>query len=191
MARSGLSDLLLQLRGMTDAGTADYTIGTASYWDSDQLQVVLDRNRRDVQRELLTPVQKHVGGGTVQYLEYRSQFGNFEQTTGGTAIFVVETSTGSDASTANYSVDYARGIVTFTSDQAGTSYYLTGRAYDLNGAAADVWRMKAANSAKLFNFSTDNHSLSRAQLMEHCLQMADYYAGQQEAGVVTMYRSDN
>jgi hypothetical protein len=193
MARSGLSDLFLQVRAMTDAGTADYTQtgGTAVYWDDNQLQIVLDRHRTDITFEPLQMVPKRVGGGTVQYLEYRSEYANFEQTTGGTAIFIVEDSTGTDSGTANWSADYARGVVTFGSDQAGTAYYLTGRSYDLNAAAADIWRTKAAQASKRFDFSSDNHSVSRSQLMKNALEMASYYEGKASVAVTTLYRSDN
>lgn len=190
MSRSTLATLIDQLRGLTDAGHADYNLGTAVYWDADQLQAVLDRHRLDVRREPLHAVVDYLSGGTVRYLEYRSAHAHFETTDGGTAVFVVEDSTGADVGTASYTPDYLRGVITFGADQAGTAYYLTGRAYDLNAAAADVWRMKAANVAKYYDFSTDNHSMSRSQMHKHYLEMADYYAGQSAPQVITMYRSD-
>jgi len=192
-ARAGLSDLIQQLRGMTNAGTADYSVGTASFWDGDQMQVILDRHRIDVYQELLEVHPERKGGGTIHFKEYRSQYRNFEQTTGGTAIFVVEDVTGADSGTANWSADYARGIVTFAANQGGTAYLLTGRAYDLNAAAADVWRMKASAFAEQFDFSTDNHSVSRSQKIKNALEMAQYYeglSGVNGANTVTMYRSD-
>lgn len=192
-ARTGLNDLILQLRGMVNAGTADYAIGTANYWDGDHLQEVLDRHRQEVYHEQLTLVPKYTAGGSVNYFDYQSSFRNFEQTTGGTAVFVVEDSTGADSGTANWSADYARGLISFTSNQAGTVYYLTGRSYNLNGAAADIWRMKAAAVADQFDFSTDNHSMSRSQRIKNYLNMAAMYeakAGLTGENVITLYRSD-
>jgi hypothetical protein len=189
-ARSGLSDLIETLRSMTDAGTGDYTLGTATFWDSDHLQAVLDRHRIDVYFDRLAPIPYRPGGGSVQYFEYQSRWDNFEKTTGGTAIFIVENGVGTDQGTADYSVDYMRGRVTFAADQYGTAYYVTGRSYDLNAAAADVWRQKASQAAKLYDVRTDNHGLSRSQIMMHCTQMAAYYANQGRANVIELRRGD-
>jgi hypothetical protein len=182
--------MIVTLRGMTDAGTADWTNGTAIYWDDDQMQAVLDRRRMDVYRQPLTAIPDHVGASELSYKTYRTKWGNIEATDGGTAIFVVEDSIGNDQGTALWSADYARGVVTFGADQEGTAYYITGRSFDLNGAAADIWRMKAANAAKLYNFSTDSHSLSRSQIMEHCLKMCSYYENMSPVEVVEVFRSD-
>ena len=50
---------------------------------------------------------------------------------------LVEDSDGDIIGTANWTADYARGLISFTADQAGTTYFVTGRTYDLNAAAAD------------------------------------------------------
>lgn len=190
MARSTLADLIATLRGMTDAGIADWTSGTAIYFDANQMQIVLDRHRVDVYRQPLTSVPDLNGSALASYRTYRTKLANLEVTDGGSAIFIVEDSVGNDQGTALWSADYAQGIVTFGADQKGTAYYLTARSFDLNGAAADVWRMKAANAAKLYNFSTDNHNLSRSQIMDHCLKMCSYYEARSPAEVVEVYRSD-
>ena len=192
MARTTMAELIDVLRGMTQAGTADYTLGTATYWDADQMQRVLDRYRLEVLREQLAPTEYYAAGGTIQYYDYYSQWGNYEQTSGGTAIFIVENATGTDAGTATWSADYLNGKVTFVSDTGGSAYYLTGRSYDLNRAASDIWRQKASYYANTFDFSTDNHSIKRSDIYKHCLQMADYYASLSDAGqaVTLMTRSD-
>lgn len=175
-ARTTLATLIDRLRGMTNAGTADYSLGTANFWDGDHMQDVLDRHRTDVKREPLTMVSDLLGGGSVSYTEYRSRFMNYEATSGGSAIFIVENSTGANVGTASYSVDYQNGIVTFGANQAGTLYYLTGRSFNLNAAAADVWRQKAAHYADTkFDFSTDGHSIKRSQLVQQAMDMAERY----------------
>ena len=189
-ARTGLSHLIDVLRGMCEAGTADYSIGTAQYWHSDMMERVLDRHRKDIVHEQLGKIQDW-NGGTVRYLEYVSQFKNFEQTTGGTSIFIVEHGTGADVSTSNYSVDYFRGRVTFSADTGGSTLYLTGRSYDLDGAASDIWRQKAGHAANLYDFSTDNHSFKRSQFMDHCLKMAAYYERNAGSKTVVVTRGDN
>jgi hypothetical protein len=186
-----MAELIETLRGMTDAGTADYTIGTAAYWDGDHIQTVLDRHRVDVYFEPLQPVEKYTSGGSVEFHTYYSVYKNYEQTSGGTAIFWLEDGTGADVGTVNYTVDYLNGRITFTADTEGTVYYLTGRSYDLNAAAADVWRQKASHYAtRAVDFSTDNHRFSQSQIIRHCQDMATYYASMGAPVVVTLERSD-
>lgn len=48
--------------------------------------------------------------------------------------------------------------------------------WDLNAAAAEGWRMKAGKVAGDFNFSADNASYSKADVLAHCLEMETKYA---------------
>lgn len=165
MARSTMVDLIETLRGMTQAGQADYTVAGVSYWSDDQLQAVLDRHRLDVHHELLRSVESWQGGGSVAYYDYYSEHGSFEHTGGGTALFIVEDSTGTNAGTALWTADYSRGQVTFSADTKGIRYYLSGRSYDLNGAAADVWRQKASQVALTgYSWSTDNMRVDKSSV---------------------------
>jgi len=187
-----MAELIDVLRGMTQAGTADYTLGTATFWDGDQMQRVLDRYRFSVTREQLGKIEFYAGGGTIEYYDYVSQWGNYEQTSGGSAIFWIEDGVGDNIGTASYTADYLSGRITFSSDTGGTTYYLTGRSYDLNRAASDIWRQKASYYANTFDFSTDNHSVKRSDIYKHCLEMASYYATLSDSGqsVTIMTRSD-
>jgi len=185
-----MTELIDLVRGMTDTAAGQYTAGTQSYWSTDHVQALLDRHRLDVMHEPLISIDKWVGGGTVQWLEYQSRHRNFEQTDGGTAVFEIENGVGTNVGTASYSVDYPRGRVTFTSDQGGTAYYLTGRSYDLNATAADIWRQKAAHYAAAYDIRTDNHGLTRSQLMKQALEMADIYDQMGGPQTITLTRSD-
>jgi len=186
-------DLILQLRALADAGTLDYTQtgGTAVYWDGDQLQIVLDRHVSRVYREQLISYPQIIAGGTPLYQEYRSAYRNWERIESGTVQFNLEAGAGITPGTTLWAADYALGIITFSASTGGSVYFVSGRSYDLYGAAADVWRAKAGQAGKLFDFSTDNHSLKRSQIMDHCLKMADYYSTLQIAPVTSLYRSDN
>lgn len=192
-ARTTLSQLIDRLRTFGQAGTGDWTLGTAIYWDSDHLQQVLDAHRHDLYRIPLVPHPKHVGG-SIQYFEYHTGYQYFEKTSGGTAIFVIEDGLGNDQSTGgtpSWSADYMRGVVTFTTDRGGTPYYVTGRIYDLNGAAADIWRTKADHySGTHFDFSTDNMSVKRSQVIDHSLTMAERYEAKAWAISAQMDRGD-
>lgn len=189
MARDTLNTLRYELRAMCDVTPAEYSLGTALFWDDDQLDAVLDRHRTDVYQAGLESRPTRTGGGTLSYQHYYSEYSNFEESSGGTALFVVEDTAGNDVS--GYTVDYQRGIVTFAANTSGSAYLITGRSFDLNAAAADIWKRKAARYAQAYDVSTDNHSLSRSQLMKHALEMAEYYGAMAEPTVVTLHRSDN
>jgi len=186
-ARTGMADLIEQVRGMTDAGVEDYTIGTTTYWSDTSLQTTMDRHREIVFNAPLRSQPTYHAGGSVEYRTYYLGWDNVES---GTSAFTLEDSTGEDIAGTAYSCDYAAGIVTFNYDTLGSSLYWTGRSYDLNAAAADIWRMKASHSAKYYNFSTDNHNLSRAQLYEHFMQQAQYYERMAQPSSVLLIRTD-
>lgn len=192
-ARAGMAELITELRGMAEAGTADYVVGAGTYWDDTQLQNILDLHRHDLAFEQLEMYPVQVAAGSLSYQDYRSQYTFFEATTGGTAIFYLQDSTGATIGTTNYTPDYRRGQFQFSTDQRGSVYYLTGRSYDLNASAADIWRRKAAHYAPTsFDFSTDNHSVSRSQVYAHCLEMSNYFESMSNDSiqVVSLFRSD-
>jgi hypothetical protein len=192
-ARTGMASIITELRGLCEAGTADYTVTSSTFWSDDQLQDILDIHRNDIIFEPLTAYPNVVSAGTNSWFDYRSSYNYYEATTGGTAIFYLQNAQGSIQGTSLYTADYRRGQFIFAADQRGTTYYLTGRSYDLDAAAADVWRRKAAHVAPTaFNFSTDNHSVSREAVYQHSLQMAEYFESKGSNAVesVQMYRSD-
>lgn len=193
MARTGMTALIEELRGLVEAGTADYTVGTTAYWSDNALQDILDSNRIDLIHTYLTPNPVVGVGGTSIYYDYLAPCGFWEATSGGTTIFYLQNGGGTQVGTALWSADYRRGIITFAADTAGSTMYLTGRSYDLNAAASDIWRKKAAHYAPTsFNFSTDNHSISREQVYTHCQEMAAFFSSISGNSLQTVerYRSD-
>src|SRR5512146_398298 len=184
--RSGMTDLITTLRGMTDAGPDDYTIGLVTYWSDDQLQAVQDRHHKDYWQAPFSPMGS-VNGGTVQYYRYETSIPNQES---GTAVFKVQDVLGAEYAGTLYSVDYTQGIVTWTTNTLGSAIYLSGRTYDLNASAAEVWRHKAVNVAKAYDFSTDNHKLNRSQMFAQFMQMASFYAQQAGPTSVEIMRGD-
>ncbi len=179
MARSGMADLITELRGMCDAGTADFAIGTINYWSDDHLQAALDMHRTDVNHEYIQPTSTVNTSNQTVYVDFYTPFRNLES---GTVTFIQDL-TGAAVGTADYTVDYFNGKITFDNDTGGSVLHLTTRVYDLNLAAADIWKRKAANAAKMFDFSTDNHSIKRSQFMANCNAMAAQYASM--AGIQT------
>ena len=172
MARSGMQTLIDTVRGYANAAPDEWEVTSDSsivtYWDDEEIQRVLDRHKREYIHALLDAQPTYESGSSV-FKQYLLGTGNVES---GTAVFKVEDTAGT---VSGYSVDYARGIVTFSTDQSGKSYWWTGFAYDLDAAAADIWRMKASHVAGLVDFSTDGHSVKRSQQAQAYLNMAGYY----------------
>jgi hypothetical protein len=181
-------DLIDTVRGMADVGPADFKIGAVSYWSDAQIQKALDKHRIDIYQEELEQWPVLGTAGAYEYYEYRASRPYLES---GTAYFNVQDLSGGSAPA--YTADYDLGIITFTADTSGSAYMLTARSYDINAAAADIWRGKAANAAKYFDFSTDNHKISKSQLYRQFMDMAQYYASQsdtQSFSVTQINRSD-
>lgn len=185
-ARTGMSVLITTLRGMTNAGSADYTIAGSAYWTDDQLQTVLDHHRQDVYDAPTFPIAQNVSGTGI-YKIYDTGLEYLEQ---GTAAFYLKDSAGSTVGTAGYTMDYERGIATFTADQKGSAYYATAASYNVNAAAADVWKRKAAQVANMVSFTADGVHVSKSDMIKNCLEMAKYYSGQAGVMTATMTRGD-
>ena len=62
--------------------------------------------------------------------------------------------------------------------------------YDLNAAAAEGWRWKAAKAAGRYTISTDGQTLNRSDMKKHCDEMARMYASRVmgSVAVVPAYR---
>jgi hypothetical protein len=188
--RSSMADLIATLRGLTAAAAGEYTVNSVSYWTDAQLQDVLDRHVTIVRDEVLVPLEAIESGGSVSYYDYTSAYRFLESTSGGTSRFIVKDANYDAVGTASYSVDYPRGLITFTATTEGQSRYLDGYSYDLNAAAADVWGQKASHYVTAYDFSTDNHNLSRGQIIKNCLTMAKEYAAGAKVQTVSMERND-
>ena len=184
-ARSGMTDIISTLRSMTNSGTADYTVNAVSFWSDDEMQRTLDRHRQDFYREELIPREEHTGASELEYTEYRTGYRNIES---GTAYFAIEDAAGSAFGTALWSADYIGGIVTFTTDQEGSARFLSARAYNMEAAAADVWRLKMGHYADTrFDFSTDGHTINRSQLTKMAMDMVHFYESQGGADTVEIF----
>ena len=176
MPRSGLSTLIATLRQLTNAGTAEATLGSITYFTDDHLQAELDRTQRTWRRIPLHSVPVLVNGA-YEYYDYRipSELGASIESAAADSGWAVKDGTGTTQGTASYTVNYDARNVTFTADQHGAAYYLDCRTYDLNRAAAAVWRSKAGFCASNVDWQSDNHRLSAAQEHEHCLRMVAHF----------------
>jgi hypothetical protein len=191
--RTGVEYLIKLLRGMTNAGTADYTIAGEEYWSDDDMADTLDLYRTDVFREQLVQIITNDNSGSAQYFDYFFSNPNAEQHTSGTVLgklrWELENSAGSVIGTADYQVDYQGQYIRFDNSQAGTSYFLNYSHFNLNRAAANIWRRKAAQTADRFHIETDNHNLRRQQIFQHYISMAKMYEAA-DPRIITVRRAD-
>jgi hypothetical protein len=184
-ARSGMTTLITDLRGMADVGTAEFSAGGVTWFTDDQLEDVLDRHAHHYTRHRLEALPENIGGTTVYY-RYGLPTPNLEGTASGTAVWRLENSAGSAFSAAAFSIDHNLQIITMAANQAGSALYLTARGYGLNAAAAVVWERKADYYAARYDVQTDNHKLSRSQLIKHAEGRAKYYRNQALSERVTL-----
>jgi hypothetical protein len=114
-------------------------------------------------------------GGSLIYRIYETHVQNWEGTP------TITDSVGTSISS-GFSFNATTGRATFTADQYGSARTFSGTAYDLNAAAADIWRKKADYYAGAYDISTDNHNLRRSQLVAQAKERASYYAAKANGG---------
>ena len=182
--RTGMSDLVQTVRELSNAGTSEMTVGTVVYFSDDHIQASLDNHRRDFQFEPMEVYPEQVAGSIVY-----KEFHTYENTEAGT-LFYLQYAGGTVVGTALYSVDNVRGVVTFTNDTVGTAFMASGRTYDVNSAASDIWKRKAANVANQVDWSSDNHSVKNSQVYQFYMKQAEYFASMGKQNTVTIYRGD-
>lgn len=174
-ARGGMDNLISEVRRMTHAGTADHTVAGVAYWTDDQIQERLDRTRQTVKRVSLSSDPEYVAGDNV-YLEYKIpvylKWLEEDDTDSGWAL-----RDGDGADATGYTVNYQSGVITFGTDQDSEIYYLDARAYDVYAAAGDMWESKAGFYEASVDWSSDNHRVSKSQMVKHAMAMANKYKG--------------
>jgi hypothetical protein len=168
-----MANLILRLRALANAGTAEHTIanGGESFFSDNHLQDILDANVTFMRNEPLRWIPEAVGGGVSEWHDCKTGWRDFEEASSGSANWTVRDGLGAIQGTAGYTPNYIDGIIRFTTNQAGTAYYLTARSYDLYGAAADLWLRRQAFYANGYQFQGDGQSFARQQAFDHALNM--------------------
>jgi hypothetical protein len=188
-ARTTLATVISDVRALTSAGPNEYTKGTANYFDDDQVQRILDRHRADVFDHVLAANPAR-SGGTLVYQTYVAGLDSWEETDGGTATFVITALAGGTVVPSGWSADYQRGIVTFTADQGPVRFAVTGRRYDIYGAAAEVLRVWATQKKAACDFTIDGQAEFVEGQTRNMLSLAKEYAARAEPMTVALGRND-
>ena len=175
-ARAGIQYLIDEVRRLSGAGTAEYSVGTVSYFTDDQIQRILDSRRvRLARHEIEYEPERSAGGGTVVYKHARIGYGWVEDTSAGgtTADCMLTDSTGSIIGTANYTLSAVDGFITFTDDQHGSVRYFTGWVHNPYKAAVDVLTAWLGELSRQPDFQTDNMRVWRSQMTARLQQQID------------------
>ena len=182
--RSGMDTLISRVRQLANAGTAEYSINDTTYFSDNDIQDILDRNVTYLIEEPLSWVVTTDTGGTARYLTAQAAYGDLETLDSGTAYFNIQTTAGSLIGTATYTPNYQNGRITFSSDQGGTSYFLTAHSFDVYGAAAEVWRQKIANFVTWYDFNADNQTFNRSQAFQNAQEQLAYCESQRGSNIL-------
>lgn len=164
-ARDGMRYLIHRLRALTNAGTADYSLAGVTYWSDGHLQDTLDRHSTWLTDYRLAWIEENISG-TTNYLTAAIGYKNLENAESGSTRWQVRQTNGTAEGTANYSADYVNGRITWSSDQGGTAYMLTGYSYDVYGAAVDILQERLASVDLWYDFRADNQQFSRSQVRD-------------------------
>lgn len=188
-ARSGMTQLIADVRLMADAGTAEHSVNGTTYYTDDDIQRYLDRHRQDIYREMLS-YQGEYGSGSVQYHQYYFRHAFVEGTASGSLAWLITDGNDDVIAGSLYTPNLDAQEVRFSADQMGSARFLTYRTYDIYRAVSEIWRDKAAHVADRFDVKTDNHDLKRSQLAKNYMDKAREYAGFGRPKHVRMIRED-
>jgi hypothetical protein len=133
-------------------------------FDDDELQAALDERRTVVTAGPLVGDPLPAGDPTV----FRAPYGFWETDA------VLATSSGGVLTPSGSATDPLVGLWEFTA-APGVGVYLTGRAYDLWGTAANLLEEWAARVAREFDFATDQQTFRRTGKREGLLAVAREY----------------
>ena len=181
MARATMTDLIARLRRLLgEPASADPDCPSA--WSDNDLQTALDQHRVEVRYLPMAPEETVSPGGAISYLDFHSvPYRNWESSPVLTdATGTVLTASASELETGHF---------TFATSQL-LGVRITGKSYDLYGAAADVLEMHAASVAGRYDFKSGDQSFSRSQHHKHLLGLVEAYRRKQRPRTVTMVRHD-
>lgn len=188
-ARSGMTNILLRLRAMTETADGDYSVDGTSYWTDDQLQDLLDQYADRFYVKPLQPEAEYVSGSTI-WKDYPTGYEALEDVASGAPYWSLTDSSGTEVATTDYELDQWGGVIRFDNNTSGALYYLTGRAYPLAKVAAKVWRMKMSHAWTAYDFTTEGQTFNRSQMFDHCHEMAKLYESQSGIQTSMFVRSD-
>jgi hypothetical protein len=178
-ARSGVQYVIDQVRRLSGAGTAEYTVGTITFFSDDEIERILDSRRVRMARYPLTFEETRSGDGSAIYLYAHTGQQWIENVVNGGSSdqFYISDSKGSLIGTASYTLSPEDGFVTFTADQNGSERYITGWIHNPYMGALDVLTAWQTQLAQQPDWATDNMKVSRSQKAKAVADQIDWLKG--------------
>ena len=173
MARSTMATLITQVRELI----ADTDVSPT--WTDDQLQDFLDRRRMEI-RHVQLRVEPTYNGNVVEYNDFYSQYSYWEEDE------ILQDASGDTLT----SLTSDRTVGYWTFDNQLPPVYITGKVFDIYGAAADVLYAWASKMSLHFDFTADGSSFKRSQKRTALLEMAQQYDAKSYASTAVMSRGD-
>jgi len=176
MARATMASLIALVRTMTGSPTT-------SEFSDDEIQNALDAHRREYRYAALDALETRTASD-VEYHDFTSPYRHWEN---GVALV----SSAYAALTPDDS-DLINGRWSFDADMNGSMpILLSGFAYDVNAAAADICTEWAAKLARDFDFQADLDQFKRSQKRTGLLEAAKAFRARSlPGGTAWLTRSD-
>jgi len=179
-----VTEIVDELRRMAAVGSEQYVIDERPFWADEDLEEVLEQ--RISARLLQAPVRlipTVEGGGKVV-----SKNGEVEisGTLDPKTVTIIEV----NGATIEGVTAHKDGRLEFATDQSFHVPLISGLAYDLNGAAADVLTDWAAAVKDGYDVTLDGQSMSRSQRHSQLLEQAEAFRARSPIGSVRMRRRD-
>lgn len=176
MARAGLAGVITFVRGLVDDASS-------TVWTDDMVQTALDRYRRELRYEQMTPVPTKTGSLTTYVtFDAPNEYGYLETD-------AVLYDSAYDALTGTASApDYTRGRWVFSA-QPGRPVYLLGWSHDPYAAAADLLEQRVATLLAAYDVTLGPDTFNRSQMVSNYRAMIkDYRQKSREIGGLTVSR---
>lgn len=189
--RTGMQTLITDLRTLTAASEDELS--------NQELQDILDKNKREVREITLFATRTGVSGGVI-YRIYAipEEAGRYFEVpiddTLNDYFYLTDSiytpfTFGDGANQAVFDPNLRR--IVFNSDTQGKIYYLTAQSYDFYGAAADVIQIMCANRADMVDIKTDNHTLALSQAKDAvCGRFGEFANKSYKYGNTRIVRTD-
>ncbi len=176
MARSTMVELIARTRGLIgDPAAAGQT------FTDDDVQAALDRRRIDIRYQPLQPRETYSSVGGVLYLDYYSQWTDWESD----AVLTQYLYTAVTPTANEWLVGHWQFAVSTL-----PAIYITGKTYDVYAAAADMLDRWVAVNAGAYDFTSDGQSFHRSQMNMGRMNLANQYRALQRPQQITVTRSD-
>ncbi|MGZ3677033.1 MAG: hypothetical protein ACXWQR_00515 [Ktedonobacterales bacterium] len=181
--RSSMTDLITRVRVLI--GDGNPVSGNPYQFGDQDIQDALDLKRVWVRSAVLRPAPSLTSNGIISYQDYFADQGNWE------SDVVIQDAAFHILSDMSAS-DYLTGQWTWNLASPGKipPIFITGKFYDIYGAAADLLEKWAAFAMRAYDVTMDGTTLRRSQMAQGMLTQAKQYRKQALVHVIPMTRSD-